>query len=624
MSQKKANQATSGGYGGLIAAGGVIGLVVLVWLAWVCGMVMAGNDSAITWNPFAAVLLLAFGKLPWPGVSYVVLAVLVAPVLGGLLVVERRRMKTSSTYKATERKAAIMPTPRETSGVVAHDIKKGTRDLFPDADMHDESHWGVRVGEIARTRTAVYMSWESVALIVAGPRNGKTQAYAVPAVVACPGPVLVTSNKRDIHDLTRGVREQVGSVWSTDLQHISGEHGGQRDWWFNLLRGVTEITDAQRVASYFADATREDGGRVDSYFDGGAQELLALHLLAAAVSGGDLLHVFGWLAEPNRHLPETLLRDNGQPLAATRIATTRDLNDRQRDGLYDMARRFVSVMAAPKYAAAVVPKNRKHYPASEDSAIGKVSPHTSTIEDRREFIPDEFVASESDTLYALSMEGPDAATSLTTALVGVVFDAAVRLARTNGGRLPRPMLCALDEAANVCKLRGLPGWYSHFGSQGIVPMTFIQSPDQAARVWGSDGVNELVKASNLLIYGGGGKELSTSNQFLAALSATIDDHDVARWSQSTGGNPISGSPKQQSWSRDAKFSSADLAALDKNFAIAIFSNNYPLLLKKRFWSNGPFADAIKDSQRKYKPQSAAAEHEDSGRRHRRGKAKATV
>lgn len=81
--------------------------------------------------------------------------------------------------------------------------------------------------------------------------------------------------------------------------------------------------------------------------------------------------------------------------------------------------------------------------------------------------------------------------------MGRIFDAAQGLARRSpGGRLPVPLAAALDEAANICKLTELPDQYSHFGSQGVVVLTVLQSP-QARKVWSEDQFAALLSASNV-------------------------------------------------------------------------------------------------------------------------------
>ena len=55
-----------------------------------------------------------------------------------------------------------------------------------------------------------------------GPRKGKTTSRAIPTIMAAPGAVLVTSNKRDVVDATRDPRARRGRVWVFDPQAIAG------------------------------------------------------------------------------------------------------------------------------------------------------------------------------------------------------------------------------------------------------------------------------------------------------------------------------------------------------------------------------------------------------------------
>jgi len=69
--------------------------------------------------------------------------------------------------------------------------------------------------------------------------------------------------------------------------------------------------------------------------------------------------------------------------------------------------------------------------------------------------------------------------------------------------LDPPLLCVLDEAANVCKIRNLPELYSHLGSRSIVPMTILQSYKQAELVWGATGAEVLWSAATVKLVGAG-------------------------------------------------------------------------------------------------------------------------
>lgn len=579
MSKKNAQKGT--GTTGIwfpIAMLTVIGIGVIVWASWATGSFLSGRGHQVHGDPASALLGVVAGESVWPAWATVILILVVVSVVGAIVLVLRKIPRKSFAEKQLIQKSRVMMAPRETNGITLDDVRKSTLALYPGADLGVDTECGQRIAVMMDNRTPMYTSWEWVVTVIAGPRSGKTLAFAIPQLLDAPGPALGTSNKPDILSHTHAGRAEKGTIWISDLQHISTT-GGQ-DWWWNPLRGVTSQAGALKVASYFVSASKTDkNARVDSYFDGGAQALLALMMLAAAVSGGDLMHVYGWLSEPNRELPSHLLAASGEDLAAERLRTARQLNPRQRDGLYDMARRFIAVMEEPSYAASVLPPTRTDY-GGEDATLGRLPNPRPT--NGPEFVADDFVRSN-DTLYPLSLEGPDAATPLTTALVGTVLEAAIRYARECGGRLPTPMVAILDEAANVCKLSQLPSWYSYFGSQGIVVWTFLQSLPQAVGVWGNDGVDALVGASNLHIYAGGAKEMSGASKYLESVSQTIGSHDVDRWSTSVNSRSgLTDRNKSQSWSKEPIFTVDELTALPSSHAIAISSGNYPIIIRKEF------------------------------------------
>ncbi|MFG1888134.1 hypothetical protein ACGFIR_09725 [Micromonospora sp. NPDC049051] len=95
----------------------------------------------------------------------------------------------------------------------------------------DELWRALRVGHglIAHTVAGgmpLRQSWEDMAVDIWGPRTGMTTCRAIPAIVAAPGPTLVTSVKGDIVDATRDIRAARGTVWAFDPQHILGPKQG--------------------------------------------------------------------------------------------------------------------------------------------------------------------------------------------------------------------------------------------------------------------------------------------------------------------------------------------------------------------------------------------------------------
>jgi type IV secretory pathway TraG/TraD family ATPase VirD4 len=213
---------------------------------------------------------------------------------------------------------------------------------------------------------------------------------------------------------------------------------------------------------------------------------------------------------------------------------------------------------------------------------------------RREFDPHAFVRG-AGTLYSLSKEGRGSAGPLVTALTVAVTEAAEDLAkRSPGGRLRVPMVCVLDEAANVCRWRELPNLYSHYGSRGIVMLTILQSWSQGVEVWGRDGMTKLWSAANMRTYGGGVAEAD----FLENLSRTIGDVDLEQHSTSHGRG---GRTTNRSTRRERVLDVADLAALPKGRVIVVASGARPVLARTLPWMDGPHADAVRASIRVYDP-----------------------
>lgn len=580
---------------GFATVAAVLSALALFYGSWRLGRWIAGISEPAPTNPITALVQVASGQVQWPVAATITLiaAVVVLGALAVTVAVLWTKHRPDSRTREFDRNARYLATPAELKGVVmGPDAKRTAARLRPGASIRTADDVGLSIGTLTTADRRLLLSWEWCALVVAGPRTGKTHALAIPMICQAPGPVFATTNKSDLHDHTRYVRCDRGAVWISDLQAIASggsqtrmdSTGLVQNWWWNPLRGVEHLREARTVAGYFKSASTESGARVDSYFDGGAQELLALYLFAAAAAGGDLLHVYGWLSEPTLDTPFEVLNDAGHTSAASQVYTAQHLNPRQRDGLYDMARRFVNVMSDPSYAASVLPPRRRIFDG--DNTVGNSTITHSGIE----FIPDEFVLS-TDTVYAMSMEGPAAATALTTALAGCVFDAAVKAARANNGRLAVPLVGILDEAANVCKLQELPGWYSHFGGQGINLVTILQSLAQADRVWSAKQLQELIGAANLHYYGGGSNDMD----YLRQVSDRIGHRDVRRQSRSRSGGHTSYS---ENFSKEPVLTPDALAQMPSDRAIAMFGSYPAAIVRKPFWWDGPHNDAIESSKKR--------------------------
>lgn len=455
------------------------------------------------------------------------------------------------------------------------DSGRRLRPSLADVTRPDPDQLGVLIGHTVAGGMPLRQSWEDMAVDIWGPRTGKTTSRAIPAIVAAPGPVLVTSVKGDIVDATRDIRATIGTVWAFDLQHILG--AGQGMWW-NPLRAVATVTDARRLAEHFAAAEREPGVSRDAFFDPSSEELVANLLLAAAVAGRDILTAYRWAVSPRDDEPATLLREHGYDLPADAVSGVVNMPDKTRGGIYAGAQKMLMCLTEPAVTAWVTPPTR-----------GGI----------REFAPATFVAS-ADALYLLSQGGPGSPAPLVAALTDAVLRAGELRARASAGRrLDPPLLSILDEAANICRLRQLPNLYSYYGSAGLPIITILQSYPQGIDVWGREGMRKLWSAANIRTYGGG----VADPDWLEELSKLIGEHDVTTRSTSSSGTGWGQRSVSHATRRQRVLDISDLHALPRGRMIVYASGAPPALARTAPWQTGPHAPAIRASIDHWAPHS---------------------
>lgn len=574
-----------------------IGCVLAVWLALTLGSMAAG--MAVTGHPVAALAEVATGRHRWPWQSTGILVAGV--VIGAGVGVSVWRHRGRGRGLEIDAAARTMQRPRDLRIARVQDNREAARRLLKDAPEEIRQLMGPLLGTTVAGNLDLYVPPELGVFVEAGTRTGKTMAWAVPAVLSGWGPVLATSNKPDLYRHTCGGREKRGRVWVLDPQAVTGQV--ICGFWVNLLRQVHTLAAARKLASFFVSASKERGARVDSYFDGGSQELVACYILAAACANGDLLHVAEWLGNDQDSTPALILRKAGHHRAADRIQETQALYARQRDGLYDMGRRFLNVLSDKTYAQLVTPPSRRRITAYERGADIQVELSDCPVTHQLpEFDPREFVTS-TDTLYALSMAGPDSAASLIAALVGQILESALAVARSRpDGRLAVPMLGVLDEAANCCPIAALPDYYTYAGGHAVILMTFLQVLEQGEELWGANGL-KTIRAQSIEVYGGG----IGDTEFLRQWSALSDEHDVADRSHSISGGGVS---RSVSWRAEPILSVADLAALPKDRALIRLPGHKPILVRKVWWQDTAYADVIRESLERFETDAADPQTDD--------------
>ncbi|MGQ4618994.1 TraM recognition domain-containing protein [Nocardia sp. R7R-8] len=578
-------------------------IALAAWSALSLGSRWAGLP--VTRHPAAALLDVATGRHPWPWQATVI-GVIYLLAAGGLAVFGWRTLTCGSEIDAAAR---TMQRPRDIRMARARDNLRANERLLRDAPADIRARKGPPLGKTVIGGVELFVPAELGVTIAAGTRTGKTMAWAIPAVLSAWGPCLATSNKPDLYRHTLSGREQHGQIWLCDLQAVTGKP--VCGFWVNLLTQVTTLPKARKLAGFFVSAAsgsaaQAANAKVDSYFDGGAQELLSLYLYAAACAGGDLLHVGEWLGRDQDQTPALILRHYQHHRSAERILESQALYSRQRDGLFDMARRFLNVLSDEGYARMVTPPRRvriavREVPDKDTRQTRIVIDKTDedpTHEQLPEFQPAAFVTS-SDTLYALSMAGPDGATPLTSALVGQILEAALDAARTRpDGRLAVPLMAVLDEAANCARIAELPSYYTYAGGCGIVLMTILQVLEQGEDLWGANGLRTM-RAQSIEVYGGG----IAATDYLEHWSAMTGPHDVADRSRSHGAQ---GANRTVSWRAEPILDTALLAAIPKDRALVRLPNHGPVVVRKIWWSDTEYAPLIRTSLERF--QKAAAQN----------------
>ncbi len=514
-------------------------------------------------NPFEVLFGVLGGDVAWSTTATFIAALLAAGVLVLIAVALAWWMRRTPRRARVDRAAARMGRGRAIAPLTATSTTAAAKRLGVDAGP------GLPIGAAISGGRPLYQDWEAVSVDIAGPRTGKTTGRVIPAILAAPGAVVATSNKRDVVDATRGPRQDAGQVWVFDPQGLVDE---PRTWWWNPLSYVTDETKAQALAEIFASAGRKAGARTDAYFDSAALELLGNLLLAAALDRRPITDVYLWIADPNDDTAAGILARHHYELPAASVRGVVGSPDKQRAGVYGTAQQIAAFLT-----------NRQ--------ATAWVTPTAGAIE----FQPEQFVAG-TDTLYSLSREGRGNAGPLVTALTVAVCEAAEEHAkRQPSGRLAVPMVVVLDEAANVCRWSELPNLYSHYGSRGVNMLTFLQSWSQGVEAWGREGMRKLWSAANVKVYGGGVSEV----EFLNELAQLIGDYSHVETSasyQRQAGRSVS-----QQHRADKILDVADLAALDRGRMVVFASGAVPVLARTRPWYEGPQRKAVAASIAAHNP-----------------------
>lgn len=571
-----------------VAVVAVLGSTVL-WLVGGVATVRAGQpwpDVPWQWLAVLAVPLSPEGiGGTWPAADPSAVAAGTAVITGGLLlaaglvvaVLAGNRPRADSPWPALagrrDLQHLLLPQVRGRARQLRRSLSGTAPRRIAPADA------GIALGTLDRTGRSgsgplLLADQETSMLCLMAPRSGKTTALAIPTILAAPGAVVATSNKAELL-ATEPLRTGPGRrCWVFDPQSIAHR---RQEWWWNPLREVRSIADAERLAGHFI-STVEDKSKRDIWGPA-ATELLSALILAAAYSDRTLSDVYSWLADEQNPEPATILDtavgDHGESFHV-QAASLRGLTQ-----------------AAPETRASVAFTARSGARCLRDGRITSwvCPPPAGPRRALPEFCPSDFVAGR-DTLFCMSKESGGSAAPLVASLTDAVMRAGLAAAeRLPGGRLDPPLTLVLDEAASIAPISDLPQKVSYTGSRGVLLVVILQTMAQARTVWGAEGAKILWDASVTKILGAGLDDPDLAE----SVSRLIGTHDVATTSHSSGSRQhgVQTSVRQQ-----RILEAAQVRALPKGRALLLTTGAPPALIRLLPWYEGP--------QRKQIAEAAAA------------------
>ncbi|WP_331729801.1 type IV secretory system conjugative DNA transfer family protein [Streptomyces chartreusis] len=338
---------------------------------------------------------------------------------------------------------------------------------------------GYHLGTDLLYKRGLYIACEDIVLMYAPPRMGKS-AQLGNAVIDSVGACVVTTTRSDLYENTHELRRQHNRpVWVFN----AGVSGVSNTLRWNLVQGCEDPAAAIRRAGYIlsASASGEDMENA-SFWEGHSFTVLSSYLMAAALKGGDLMTVRGWVTSPTEREPLEILQAHHARVPAGWAQLLDQMlraPERTRDSVYLTLVRSFQFMSHPEVQAIVSPRPGE-----------------------QRFDPHDFLRSRG-TLYVMGRDMRYGSVSpLFSALVGEIYDAAYVLADNSpGGRLDPYLRMVLDEAAVICPLP-LHLWSADAGGRNLQLLIAVQSPSQLRERWGQQGAQTIMNNSVRVVLGG--------------------------------------------------------------------------------------------------------------------------
>jgi type IV secretory pathway TraG/TraD family ATPase VirD4 len=332
--------------------------------------------------------------------------------------------------------------------------------------------YSIRLGR-AQLGHALRIPLDEHVLVMAPPRTGKTGLLAA-VILRYPGPVVSTTTKHDVYQLTSGVRAGRGPVHVFNPQRIGGVASTFR---WNPVDGCADEATAIRRADAFANAVSLRGTEDSSFWTSKASGYLRALFHAAALAGGDMLTVAAW-ALGDAGEAEDLLAQAGAVQWALELAELRGEAQKTAQTIRMVISRALAFLTDPSLAACVLPGG-----GDAGFSIGRFLRERGTVY-----------------LIASSDQDDSPVAPLFACLAGEIHHAAALAGQASpGGRLDPPLLMALDEIVQTCPVP-LPSWLADSGGKGIQLIPVAHGEAQLRSRWQQDGAQAVLDTCGVKVF----------------------------------------------------------------------------------------------------------------------------
>ncbi|MFD7580562.1 type IV secretory system conjugative DNA transfer family protein [Kitasatospora sp. NPDC059817] len=433
--------------------------------------------------------------------------------------------------------------------------------------------FGYSLGISQRPKGVELFSRADKACRVIGPMgSGKTLRFFAPTIRRWPGPVLATSTKPDLVELTLDARRTGGRpVLVFDPQNIAPSLPKFR---WTPIAGAAETETAMSRGKAFVAGSRAPGAAAQSsegaaFYKGQAAKILAAYLHAADLDGAGLEWVLKWARKLTDPAPLGIL--NAHPGAGPgwadmlRTATTGDS-------------RTVGNTATTLDAALE--------PFMHESVVRALQGDGEEPTDFTELLD------AGGTIYLLGKDSEvNSVTPLTTAITEDLLDVAEAHALASpAGRLDPPLLAGLDEAPNVAPIPSLRQRVADGRGRGSIVIYGLQGWASARARFGEDTANELASFTNNVVVFGGAKDPA----FLRDMSDLCGQVERERTTKTTGGGDRGSHSTATHMALEPVLRADEIRSLPEGHALVLADNLPPVI--SRFdgmwtWESWPEIEA---------------------------------